>query len=108
MTVFQHVNEGVYCFETHTCDVFVVSGDVLVPGIANGFGADEGANPLRVFAVAHHLALAYHDGMNISVHLRVHKGDVIKQVHAALLDCFDRSRAAAEDSYSQRRRECEA
>lgn len=73
--------------------------------MTNSFGADEGAHLFRVLAVAHHPALAHHDGVNVSVHLRVHKGDVIKQVHAAVLDCFDRSWAAAEDSYDQRRRE---
>lgn len=91
------MTEGVSCFPAHTCDVFVVSGDVLVSGITNSFGADDGSDPLRVFTVAHHPALAHHDGVNVSVHRRVYKGDVKKQVGAAVLDGSDRSRAAAED-----------
>lgn len=91
------MTKGVYCFSAHTCDVFVVSGDVLVSGITNSFGADEGSDPLRVFTVAHHPALAHHDGVNVSVHRRVYKGDVKKQVCATVLDGSDRSRAAAED-----------
>lgn len=99
------MNKGVYCLSAHTCDVFVVSGDVLESGVTDSFGADEGSDPLRVFAVAHHPVVAHHDGVNVSVHLRVHKGDVIKQVHAAVLDGSDRSRAAAEDSCDQRGRD---
>lgn len=91
------MTEGVYICSAHTCDVFVVSGDVLVSGITNSLGADEGSDPLRVFTVAHHPALAHHDGVNVSVHRRVYKGDVKKQVRAAVLDGSDRSRAAAED-----------
>lgn len=95
------MTEGVQCFSAHTCDVFVVSGDVLVSGITNSFGADEGSDPLRVFTVAHYPALAHHNGVNVSVHRRVYKGDVKKQVCAAVLDGSDRSRAAAEDPCNQ-------
>lgn len=97
--------KGFSVFKTPTGDVFVVSGDVLVSGIANSFGADEWSNLLRVFAAAHHPTFAHHDGVNVSVHFCIHKGDVVKKVYAAVLDCFDWSRAAAEDTYNERRRE---
>lgn len=66
--------------------------------MTHSFGADEGSDLLRVLSVAHHPAVAHDNGVNVSVHFRVHKGDVVKQVNATVLDGLDRSWAAAEDS----------
>lgn len=80
----------------HTFDVFVASCDVLGSGEADSLGADERSHPLRVFAVADHPALAHNDRVDISVHLGVDKGDVVKHVNLPILDGFDWGGAAAE------------
>lgn len=79
-----------------TFDGFVVARDVLESGEAHGFGADEGADVLRVPAEAEHATPAHYDLVDVRVHLGVDKGDVVKQVDAPILDRFDRRRAAAE------------
>lgn len=81
-----------------TFDVFVVSCDVLGSGWAHGFGADKGSHSLCVVAVAEHSAVAHYDRVDVGVHLGVDKRDVVKQVNTPILDCFDRSWAAAEHS----------
>lgn len=50
-----------FLFLAHTFDVFVVSCDVQVSGVANSFGADEGSHSLGVLAVAEHLTLAHYE-----------------------------------------------
>lgn len=80
----------------HTFDRFVVSCDVLEPGEANSFGANEGSNSVSVFAEADHSTLAQYDRVDGSVHLSTDKRNVIKQVDTPILDRFHRSRAAAE------------
>ena len=88
----------------HTFDEFVVSCDIVESGAAYSLGADEGSNSLCVFAVVDHPTLVHYDCVDVSVHLGIDKGDVIKQVDALLLDRFDRGWAAAEHSWGKRRK----
>lgn len=47
---------------------------------ANSFGANEGADSLCVSAEANHITLAPDDGVHVSVHLSVDKGNVKRKV----------------------------
>lgn len=85
-----------FLFWGHTFDGFVVSCDVLQSWEAHSFSADEGSNFLCVFTEANNLTLAQDDGVDVCVHLSIHKWDVIKQINALTLDRFDWSRATAE------------
>ena len=82
----------------HTSDIFVISCDVLESGEADSFRTDEGSNSLCVFAEAKHTTLAHYHCVDVSVHLSVDKGDIIKQVNTSIFDRFDWSWAAAEHS----------
>lgn len=73
----------------HTFDVFVVSCDVLESGEANGFGTYDRSDSLCVFAVANYPTLAHYESVDIGIHLRIDKGDVITQVQTAVFDSFD-------------------
>lgn len=84
----------------HTSDVFVVSRDILMLGVPDSFGADEGSDPLCVFVVAEHPAIAAHySRVDVGIHFGIDEGDIIKQVVTLILDCFDWGWAAAEHSY---------
>lgn len=60
-----------------TLDVFVVSGDVLQLREIDGFGADEGSNPLRIFATLEDAPVTHDHYVDVGVHLGVHEGDVV-------------------------------
>lgn len=87
-----------------TLDVFVVSGDVLQLREADGFGADEGANALRVFAALEDAPVTHDHHVHVGVHLGVDEGDVVNQVDAAVSDRFDRGGTTAVHTYSGRKR----
>lgn len=87
-----------------TLDIFIIAGDVLQPGEAHGFGADERPHSLRVHAAADHAAPAHHARVDVGVHLGVDKGDVVEEVDTPLLDGLDGSRAAAEHACGRRKR----
>lgn len=82
--------------------MFVVSGDVLQLRETDGFGADEGSNPLRIFAALENAAVAHDHRVDVGVHLGVDEGDVVNQVNAAVSDRFDRGGTAAVHTWSGR------
>lgn len=73
----------------------VVSGDVVQLGETDGFGADEGSHPLRVFVALENAPVSHDHHVDVSVHLGVDERDVEDQVDAPVPDRFDRGRTAA-------------
>ena len=90
----------------HTSDLFVVSRDILMLGVADSFGADERSDPLCVFVVVEHPAVvAQYNRVDVGIHLGVDEGDIVKQVVTLILDCFDWCWAAAVHSYHKEEKE---
>lgn len=87
--------------ELPTLDVFVVPGDVLQLGEADGLGADEGSHPLRVGAALENSPVAHDHRVDVGVHLGVDEGDVVNQVDPPVTDRFDRGWTAAVHALSR-------
>lgn len=82
--------------------MLVVSGDVLQLRETDGFGADEGAHSLRVFAALENAPVTHDHHVDVGVDLGVDEGNVVNQVDAAVSDRFDRGGTTAVHAYRGR------